>query len=77
MSPTEYHALSLTNDAEAAVIQFDVGVAVGYDDVEVELLQRPAVGLGHVLAGGRDVGLGQEQTAQPHLEITNTVTGRP
>ncbi len=35
-------------------------------DVEVELLEGPGVGLGHVLARRRDVGLGREEAAQPH-----------
>jgi len=37
--------------------------------IEVELLEGPGVGLGDVLAGGRDVGLRDEQTAQPHLQV--------
>ncbi len=38
-------------------------------DVEVELLEGPGVGLGHVLARRCDVGLGREETAQPHHAV--------
>lgn len=37
--------------------------------IQVELLQRPAVGLGHVLSGGGDVGLRNKQASQPYIEI--------
>ena len=37
--------------------------------IEVELLEGPGVGLGDVLACGSDVGLRDEQTAQPHLQV--------
>lgn len=37
--------------------------------IQVELLQRPAVGLGHVLSSGGDVGLRNKQASQPYIEI--------
>lgn len=37
--------------------------------IQVELLQRPAVGLGHILSGGGDVGLRNKQASQPYIEI--------
>lgn len=36
------------------------------NDLQVELLQRPGVGLRDALARGGDVGLGVEQAAEPH-----------
>lgn len=40
--------------------------------IQVELLQRPAVGLGHILSGGGDVGLRNKQASQPYIEILQT-----
>lgn len=40
--------------------------------IQVELLQRPAVGLGHVLSGGGDVRLRNKQASQPYIEILQT-----
>lgn len=51
-----------TFDAEAAGIKR--GPLGGGDvDLQTQLLQGPAVGLGHVLTSGRDVGLGDKQAA--------------
>lgn len=40
--------------------------------IQVELLQRPAIGLGHILSGCGDVGLGNKQASQPYIEILQT-----
>lgn len=58
----------LTGDPEAAGVQRG---ALGGGDVhlQAELLQGPAVGLGHVLPGSGDVGLGHEQAAQAHVDV--------
>lgn len=58
----------LTGDPEAAGVQRG---ALGGGDVhlQAELLQGPAVGLGHVLPGGGDVGLGHEQATQAHVDV--------
>ena len=61
-------ACSLTFDAEAAGVQ-DGALGVGDVDLQTELLQRPAVGLGHVLARGRDVSLGHKQAAETHVDV--------
>ena len=59
---------ALTFDAEAAGVQHG-SLGGGDVDLQTEFLQRPAVGLGHVLAGGRDVGLRHKQTAQTHVDV--------
>lgn len=38
----------------------------------MQLLQGPVVGLSHKLSGGRDVSLGDEQAAQPDLQVLGT-----
>lgn len=48
--------LALTFDAKAAGIQL-CPLAGGHIHLQTQLLQGPAVGLGHILTGGRDVGL--------------------
>ena len=58
----------LTGDPKAAGVQ--CGTLGGGDvHLQAELLQGPAVGLGHVLPGGGDVGLGHEQAAQAHVDV--------
>ena len=47
---------------EAAVVKARLLRLVRHADIQVELLQGPGVGLGHALPGGRDEGLGVEQT---------------
>ena len=47
---------------EAAVVEARLLRLVRHADIQVELLQGPGVGLGHALAGGRDEGLGVEET---------------
>ena len=47
---------------EAAVVKAGLLRLVRHADIQVELLQGPGVGLGHALPGGRDEGLGVEQT---------------
>ena len=47
---------------EAAVVKAGLLRLVRHADIQVELLQGPGVGLGHTLPGGRDEGLGVEQT---------------
>lgn len=58
----------LTRDPEAAGIE---GGALGGGDIDfqAELLQGPAVGLGHVLPGGGDVRFGDKQAAQAHVDV--------
>lgn len=58
----------LTRDPKAAGIE---GGALGCGDIDfqAELLQGPAVGLGHVLPGGCDVRLGDKQAAQAHVDV--------
>lgn len=38
-------------------------------DLQAQLLQRPAVGLGHVLAGSSDVSLRNKQAAEAHVDV--------
>lgn len=58
----------LTFDAEAAGIQ--CGTLGGGDiDLQTQLFQRPAVGLGHILAGSGDVRLWHKQAAEAHVDV--------
>lgn len=51
-----------TFDAKAAGVEHSL-LGGGDVDLQTQLLQGPAVSLGHVLTGGRDVGLGDKQAA--------------
>ena len=42
--------------------------------LQVEFLQGPAVGLSHKLSCSGDVGLGYEESTQPHMEGLHTYT---
>ena len=57
--------LFLTSDAKAAVTELPLDVHL---HVQVELFQRPVVGLSHILPGGRDVSLRGKQTPQPDID---------
>lgn len=60
--------LLLTFDAEAAGIQ--CGTLCSSDiDLQTQLLQRPTVGLGHILAGSSDVSLWHKQAAEAHMDV--------
>lgn len=59
----------LTFDAKAAGVQLCPLGGRHHVDLQTELLQGPAVGLGHVLTSGRDVGLRHKQAAQAHVDI--------
>ena len=41
--------------------------------IQIQLFQRPVVGLGHVLPGGCDVGFCSEQTSKPDVNILKHV----
>lgn len=58
----------LTRDAEAAGVEGST-LRGGDIDLQAELLQGPAVGLGHVLPGGGDVRLRHKQAAQTHVDV--------
>lgn len=58
----------LTRDAEAAGVEGST-LRGGDVDLQAELLQGPAVGLGHVLPGGGDVRLRHKQAAQTHVDV--------
>lgn len=58
----------LTCDAEAAGVEGST-LRGGDVDLQAELLQGPAVGLGHVLPGGGDVRLRHKQAAQTHVDV--------
>ena len=60
--------LLLTFDAEAAGIQCGT-LGSGHIDLQTQLLQRPAVGLGHILAGSGDVSLWHKQAAKAHVDV--------
>lgn len=60
--------LCLTFDAEAAGIQCGT-LGSGDNDLQTQLLQRPAVGLGHILAGSGDVSLWHKQAAEAHVDV--------
>ena len=60
--------VDLTFDAEAAGIESG-SLGSGDVDLQTELLQGPAVGLGHVLTGGCDVGLRHKQAAQALMDV--------
>lgn len=57
-----------TFDSKAAGVQRG---ALGRGDInlQAQLLQRPAVGLGHVLAGSGDVSLRNKQAAEAHVDV--------
>lgn len=57
-----------TFDAKAAGVQRGA-LARGDIDLEAQLLQRPAVGLSHVLAGSSDVSLRNKQAAEAHVDV--------
>ena len=58
----------LTFDAKAAGIQH--GPLDSSDiDLQTQLLQRPAVGLGYVLTGSGDVSLWHKQAAEAHMDV--------
>lgn len=57
-----------TFDAEAARIQ-NGALGVGDVNLQTKLLQRPAVSLGHVLAGGGDVRLRYKKTPQADVDV--------
>ncbi len=61
-------ARSLTSDAEAAGVQRR-SLRRRHVHLQIQLLQRPAVDLSHVLPRGRDVGLRHEQTTQVHVDV--------
>ena len=57
-----------TFDAQAADVE--CGLLCGGDvDLQTQLLQGPAVVLGHILTDGRDVGLRDTQAAQAHMDV--------
>lgn len=60
--------LCLTFDAEAAGIQCGT-LGSGHIDLQTQLLQRPAVSLGHILAGSGDVSLWHKQAAEAHMDV--------
>lgn len=64
----------LTLDPKAAIVKLYFLLRVGDDHIQIELFEGPAVRLGYILAGGRDVGLGQEQTSQPNLAKSTFMT---
>lgn len=66
--PSEQLWPPLTSHAKAAGIEGGT-LGGGDTDFQAELLQGPAVGLGHVLPGGRDVGLGHKEAAQAHVDV--------
>ena len=56
-------------DAEGELVAGLGGVAGAVDgDLEGQVLERPEVGLGDALPGGRDEGLGVEQPADPVVQ---------
>lgn len=58
----------LTFDAKAAGVQ--CGTLGGGDiDLQTQLFQRPAVRLGHILAGSSNVSLWHKQAAQAHVDV--------
>lgn len=58
----------LTFDPKAAGVQ--CGTLGGGDiDLQTQLFQRPAVRLGHILAGGGNVSLWHKQAAQAHVDV--------
>lgn len=59
---------SQTFDAEAAGVERS---ALSRRDVDLQeqLLQRPAVGLRHILASGGNVRLWHKQAAQAHMDV--------
>lgn len=58
----------LTCDPEAACVQGGT-LRRGHVHLQAQLLQGPAVGLGHVLPCGRNVGLGHEQAPKAHVDV--------
>lgn len=67
-SDTRGWAHPLTRDPKAAGVERGV-LRSGDVDLQAQLLQRPAVCLGHVLPRGRDVRLGHEQATQTHVDV--------
>lgn len=61
----------LTFDAEAAGVQRGA-LCSGDVDLQTQLLQRPAVSLGHILAGGGNVRLWHKQAADTHVDVLDT-----
>ena len=54
-------------DHERAVVHLGFLTRAKDGDVEVELFQGPVIGLSHVLTGGRDVSLRDEEISQHDL----------
>lgn len=58
----------LTFDAKAAGIQCGT-LCSGDIDLQTQLLQRPAISLGHILAGSCDVSLWHKKAAKANMDV--------
>lgn len=67
--------LCLTFDAEAACIQCGT-LGSGDINLQTQLLQGPAVGLGHILTGSSDVSLWHKQAAEAHVDVLERSIGK-
>lgn len=63
-----FHSACLTFDSKAASIQSST---LGGGDIhfQTQLFQRPAVCLGHILAGCSNVSLWHKQAAQANMDV--------